>query len=111
MKALYFESFGGPEVLQYGDIADPVVKADTLLVKTTVIGLNFADIYRRRGHYHIEQHQPTLMVMKESESSRQLARRCRNMRLASACCLLTFRLLMLRWSPCQWTEPFEYRRD
>ncbi|WP_282801646.1 zinc-binding dehydrogenase [Secundilactobacillus kimchicus] len=58
MKALYFESFGGPEVLRYGDVADPNVKADTLLVKTTVIGLNFADIYRRRGHYHIEQHQP-----------------------------------------------------
>ena len=24
MKAVYLERFGGPEVLQYGDLADPV---------------------------------------------------------------------------------------
>ncbi|MCI1986068.1 MAG: zinc-binding dehydrogenase [Lactobacillus sp.] len=58
MQALYFETFGSPEVLQYGPVSDPVVAADTVLVKTTNIGLNFADIYRRRGTYHIEQRQP-----------------------------------------------------
>ncbi len=53
MKALYFERFGGPEVLQYGDVPDPQVAKGSSLVKTSAIGLNFADVYRRRGNYHL----------------------------------------------------------
>ncbi|AGO07961.1 MULTISPECIES: alcohol dehydrogenase catalytic domain-containing protein [Lactiplantibacillus] len=58
MKALFFNDFGDASVLQYGEVADPIVTANTVLVKTTYIGLNFADIYRRRGTYHLEKHQP-----------------------------------------------------
>lgn len=58
MKALYFTKFGGPEVLEYGEISDPVIDSDSALVETSLIGLNFADIYRRRGNYHIENHTP-----------------------------------------------------
>ena len=53
MKALIFEKFGGPEVLQYKDIPDPVIKENEILVRMKAIGLNFADIYRRKGNYHL----------------------------------------------------------
>lgn len=58
MKGLYFNLFGSPEVLQYGEIENPQIKANEVLVKTRYIGLNFADIYRRKGNYHIEPHNP-----------------------------------------------------
>ncbi|MCH4170855.1 MAG: zinc-binding dehydrogenase [Lactobacillus sp.] len=58
MQALFFEKFGGPEVLQYGQVPDPTYGSTDLLVQTTLIGLNFADIYRRQGTYHIEHHDP-----------------------------------------------------
>lgn len=53
MKALYFEQFGGPDVLRYGDVPDPQPAEDCSLVRTSAIGLNFADVYRRRGNYHL----------------------------------------------------------
>ncbi|WP_419954542.1 quinone oxidoreductase family protein [Neobacillus niacini] len=53
MKALIFEKFGGPEVLQYKDISNPVIKENEILVRMRAIGLNYADIYRRKGNYHL----------------------------------------------------------
>jgi len=53
MKALTFDTFGGPEVLSYRDVPEPVPLAGEVLVRTRAIGLNFADIYRRRGDYHL----------------------------------------------------------
>ncbi len=53
MNALYFERFGGPEALHFGAVPDPQATPGTAVVKTAAIGLNFADIYRRRGNYHL----------------------------------------------------------
>ncbi|TQR21769.1 quinone oxidoreductase family protein [Psychrobacillus vulpis] len=61
MKALIFESFGGPEVLQYKEIDNPVIKENELLVRTSAIGLNFADIYRRKGNYHLAGKPPYIL--------------------------------------------------
>lgn len=58
MRALYFNKFGSADVLRYGELADPTITASDVLVQTTYIGLNYADIYRRRGTYHIESHDP-----------------------------------------------------
>lgn len=58
MKALYFETFGSSDVLKYGELPDPVINNQEVLVQTAYIGLNFADIYRRRGGYHIEPNSP-----------------------------------------------------
>lgn len=58
MKALYFSRFGDPSVLQYGDLPVPKITDSQLLVETKYIGLNYADIYRRMGNYHIETHNP-----------------------------------------------------
>ncbi|GAJ25671.1 quinone oxidoreductase [Liquorilactobacillus sucicola DSM 21376 = JCM 15457] len=80
MKALYFEHFGDNSVLQFGVLDNPEVKANEILVKTKYIGLNFADIYRRRGNYHIEEHDPYIngyegfgTVVKLGKSSSGLA--------------------------------------
>lgn len=53
MKALFFRRFGGPEVLEYGELPDPQPAEGHAIVRTTAIGLNFADVYRRRGNYHL----------------------------------------------------------
>lgn len=53
MKALFFEHFGGPEVLRYGELPDPVLQPGHAIVRAEAIGLNFADVYRRRGNYHL----------------------------------------------------------
>lgn len=58
MKALCFERFGGPEVLSYRDLEDPRPAPGEALVRIRAIGLNFADIYRRRGNYHLKGSPP-----------------------------------------------------
>ncbi|HEY2421687.1 MAG TPA: quinone oxidoreductase [Neobacillus sp.] len=61
MKALVFTTFGGPEVLEYREIADPVIGPDEILVRMKAIGLNFADIYRRKGNYHLAGNPPYIL--------------------------------------------------
>lgn len=58
MKALTFSKFGGAEVLEYIDIPKPELKKNEVLVKNKAIGLNFADIYRRKGNYHLTGEPP-----------------------------------------------------
>ena len=53
MKALLFESFGGPEVLQYRELPDPAVPPGHVQLAMRAIGLNFADMHRRRGSYYL----------------------------------------------------------
>src|SRR6186713_334760 len=54
MKALTFSTFGSSDVLEYKDVADPKLTAGDILVQTKAIGLNFADVYRRKGTYHLK---------------------------------------------------------
>jgi NADPH2:quinone reductase len=53
MKALTFSTFGDSDVLNYIEVQNPVLKEDEILVKMQAIGLNFADVYRRKGNYHL----------------------------------------------------------
>lgn len=45
---------GGPEVLEYGEVADPVPDAGQLLVRTAGAGVNFIDTYKRSGVYPMD---------------------------------------------------------
>jgi NADPH2:quinone reductase len=58
MHALVFDRFGGPEVLQWREVPDPVPGPIQVLVRNKAIGLNFADIYRRQGNYHLKGDPP-----------------------------------------------------
>ena len=49
MKAVRFHETGSPEVLVYEDVHDPVPGPGELLVRVEAVGMNFADILRRRG--------------------------------------------------------------
>ncbi len=51
MKAAYFMRHGGPEVLQYGDVPDPVPGAGELLVDVHAASVNAADWKVRAGGY------------------------------------------------------------
>jgi NADPH:quinone reductase-like Zn-dependent oxidoreductase len=51
MKAAYIEKFGGPEVLQYGDLPDPVAGAGEVVVDVHAATVNAADWKFRAGEY------------------------------------------------------------
>ncbi|MBV8632525.1 MAG: quinone oxidoreductase [Silvibacterium sp.] len=51
MKAIQITQTGGPEVLNYTDIAVPTPKSGEVLVKVAASGVNFIDIYFREGRY------------------------------------------------------------
>lgn len=58
MKALTFSTFGDSDVLEYIEISGPELKSDEILVEMKAIGLNFADVYRRKGNYHLKGNPP-----------------------------------------------------
>jgi NADPH:quinone reductase-like Zn-dependent oxidoreductase len=51
MKAAFLEKFGGPEVLQYGDLPDPVAAAGEVVVDVHAASVNAADWKFRNGEY------------------------------------------------------------
>lgn len=61
MKALIFNEFGGPEVLQYIEIPQPTIGDKDVLVQMKAVGLNYADIYRRKGNYHLVGEPPYIL--------------------------------------------------
>ncbi|WP_404449014.1 quinone oxidoreductase [Sutcliffiella horikoshii] len=61
MKALIFNEFGGPEVLQYSELPLPSIGDNDILLQTKAIGLNFADVYRRKGNYHLAGEPPYIL--------------------------------------------------
>jgi NADPH:quinone reductase len=51
MKAIQVKRVGGPEVLEFVEIAVPEPKANEALVKIAASGVNFVDVYFREGRY------------------------------------------------------------
>jgi len=49
MKAIRFHAHGGPEVLRYEDIPDPVPGAGEAVVRVRACALNHLDLWQRRG--------------------------------------------------------------
>src|SRR6266567_3937526 len=49
MKAIVFEKHGGPEVLQYREVAEPEVRNGEVLVKVHACALNHLDLWVRGG--------------------------------------------------------------
>ena len=51
MKAAFFDQFGGPDVLKYGDMPDPVAAPGEVLVDVAAASVNAADWKFRSGQY------------------------------------------------------------
>ena len=51
MKAVFIEKFGGPEVLQYGNLPDPAAGPGEVLVDVVAASVNAADWKVRAGEY------------------------------------------------------------
>jgi NADPH:quinone reductase-like Zn-dependent oxidoreductase len=49
MKAVIFSQHGGPEVLRYSDVAEPVIGSNDVLVRVRACALNHLDIWVRKG--------------------------------------------------------------
>ncbi len=49
MKAVIFNQHGGPEVLQYSDVAAPAINANEVLVSVRACALNHLDVWARGG--------------------------------------------------------------
>jgi len=51
MKAVFIKRFGGPDVLRYGDLPDPVAGAGQLVIDLVAVSVNGADWKMRSGQY------------------------------------------------------------
>lgn len=60
MKAAYYETTGGPEVIQYGEQPRPEPKAEEVLVRIKAAGLNPIDTYIRAGAVPIPHPNPSI---------------------------------------------------
>jgi NADPH:quinone reductase len=54
-KAIVIHELGGPEVLRFEDVPDPVPGPGEARLRQTAIGVNFIDVYFRRGLYKAPQ--------------------------------------------------------
>ena len=54
MKAVVFFKRGGPGVLQYCDVPDPVIAPNEVLIRVRACGLNHLDIYCREGTHGVK---------------------------------------------------------
>ncbi len=51
MKAVQILGYGGPEVLEYGEVDDPVAGPGEAVVELAASGINYMDVYGRTGLY------------------------------------------------------------
>src|SRR4051812_4619175 len=52
MRAIQVNRFGGPEVLELHDVAEPVPHDDLVLVQVSSAGINYADTHQVENRYH-----------------------------------------------------------
>jgi putative PIG3 family NAD(P)H quinone oxidoreductase len=51
VKAIVFESAGGPEVLTWAEVPEPEIRPTEVLIKVIASAVNRADLLQRAGHY------------------------------------------------------------
>ena len=60
MKAIHVTAFGGPEMMNLVELADPVPSADEVLLDVTAIGINYADTHQTENSYLSPQTLPMI---------------------------------------------------
>ncbi|MFJ5232397.1 NADP-dependent oxidoreductase [Kitasatospora sp. NPDC088391] len=63
MKAIVINRYGGPDVIEYAEVPDPVVGPDTVLVRTRAVGVSPVDRKIREGLLDgvVDTHFPLIM--------------------------------------------------
>ena len=61
MNAVVFDRTGGPEVLEYRAVPDPVCGPDEVVVSVRACGINHLDLWVRRGLPGIEPQMPHIL--------------------------------------------------
>ena len=51
MKAITLRDFGGPEMMQYSDVATPTPGPGQLLIRVHATSVNRPDVIQRQGNY------------------------------------------------------------
>jgi len=69
MRAVRVHQLGGPEVLTYEEIPDPVPRADEALVRIQAAGVNYLDIYYRSGFHWGGHHRRSLPYVPGAEAA------------------------------------------
>ena len=84
MKAVFIEHFGGPEVLQYGELPDPAAAQGEVVVDVVAASVNGADwkvrsgqstktMYPRCPRMALARAGPKLLMMQLRRTSRKCA--------------------------------------
>ncbi len=60
MKAIQITEFGGPDVMKYLNLPDPVAGPDEALLDVTAIGINYADTHQTENSYLSPQTLPMI---------------------------------------------------
>ena len=60
MKAIQITKFGGPEVMQLVEVADPIVGPGQELITVSSIGINYADTHQTENSYLSQQKLPLI---------------------------------------------------
>ena len=61
MKAVVFERFGGPEVLEYREVPDPECRVDEALIEVKACGINHLDLWVRKGLRGLDIQMPHIL--------------------------------------------------
>jgi NADPH2:quinone reductase len=77
VKAIQITEFGGPEVMKYLDLPDPVPQGSQVVLDVTAIGINYADTHQTENSYLSQQKLPLIpgmeVVGKMPDGARVLA--------------------------------------
>ena len=60
MKAIQITKFGGPDVLEFVDLVDPVPSESEELINVSCIGINYADTHQTENSYLSKQELPLI---------------------------------------------------
>ena len=60
MKAIQITAFGGPEVMNYVDLPEPVAGGDEVVLDITAVGINYADTHQTENSYLSPQTLPMI---------------------------------------------------
>ncbi len=77
MKAIQITEFGGPEVMRYIDLPDPMPAGSQVVLDVSAIGINYADTHQTENSYLSQQKLPLIpgmeVVGKMPDGARVLA--------------------------------------